>query len=333
MSFNHTIIGEGLTNGTYANGDRMAPAASQLYLLIQQEPLLEQLAAVQTMNNASEMKAQLAWLGHLDAVNLALLGCEAFKIGNVNTAANYNRHDASHSTSCNSHNTSLIHPLRPTEMRQRIKPQHQLQQTRCKPHYQLRQSQFNAQSPASSYRKETRHRAVWRTSTGIVTTSTGRSSPPCTRRSSEEPDLTSSAASRPPELPQSAPSDREIKPAMYKKKLQRAGLDKLSSFKSTRAAPISTIAKVHLAVFGCDLLIEDTATEANDLASIARERELLRDFANKLDPGSYGTVTVKDRSDQVAEAEKRFLERLNHPMYDIWFVELLRCVELVRMAR
>ncbi|KPM36627.1 hypothetical protein AK830_g9929 [Neonectria ditissima] len=85
--------------------------------------------------------------------------------------------------------------------------------------------------------------------------------------------------------------DQEIKLSMYKKQLRKTGLDRLGGFRSSRAGSISTIAKVHLAVFGCDLLIADTAVDIDDLGFIAKERELLKKLANKLELGSYPEVT------------------------------------------
>ncbi|KPM46544.1 hypothetical protein AK830_g64 [Neonectria ditissima] len=66
----------------------MDPSPSVLKTLLKHKPLLDQLAAVQTMDNTAEMEAQLAWLSHLDGdLHLALLGYEAFKIGNSNQPA------------------------------------------------------------------------------------------------------------------------------------------------------------------------------------------------------------------------------------------------------
>ncbi|KPM41425.1 hypothetical protein AK830_g5153 [Neonectria ditissima] len=85
--------------------------------------------------------------------------------------------------------------------------------------------------------------------------------------------------------------DREIKPAMYKKKIRKAGIDKLGGFKSSRAGPISAIKNTHPAVFGCDLLIADTATDTNDQGFIAKERRLLNTKQHNTTPAKTPFTT------------------------------------------
>ncbi|KPM36122.1 hypothetical protein AK830_g10444 [Neonectria ditissima] len=55
LPFNHAIIGKGLANGAYANGDRMAPAAFDLSLLLPQEPILRHLSDIRTVISRSAL--------------------------------------------------------------------------------------------------------------------------------------------------------------------------------------------------------------------------------------------------------------------------------------
>ncbi|KPM42768.1 hypothetical protein AK830_g3803 [Neonectria ditissima] len=89
MSINRTIIGKGSVSGDYANGEHMLLTNDfSLRLLQRHTPLLEELSSHPTITNTAEIEAQLAWLRPHDAVYLALLGCEAFRIPNIKYNAN-----------------------------------------------------------------------------------------------------------------------------------------------------------------------------------------------------------------------------------------------------
>ncbi|KPM39876.1 hypothetical protein AK830_g6697 [Neonectria ditissima] len=68
-TFNRTVTGSAYRAYT---GYQMDSSTSDLKTLLKHKPLLDQLAAIQTMDNTAEMDAQLAWLSHLDG---ARSGC------------------------------------------------------------------------------------------------------------------------------------------------------------------------------------------------------------------------------------------------------------------
>ncbi|KPM42769.1 hypothetical protein AK830_g3802 [Neonectria ditissima] len=98
-SINRTIIGKDSVSGAYASGKHMQLEDTFSPLLQRHEALLRELSCLPTLTNTAEIEAQLVFLSPRDAVNLALPGCETFRIQSRCRAAE---------TDCKPYDKSLI---------------------------------------------------------------------------------------------------------------------------------------------------------------------------------------------------------------------------------